>query len=240
MCVINRSKHLVAKNEKGKMLNLIFFDSDQDVLNEYEDAIGTDEHTFFVKSDVEEIVESFNIHILIAPTDCTGRIDRSLDVQYHRLFPDGLDDRVMVQIEQFKLETSKGDHILPIGSSTLVPSHSLTTPLILCSAITVSPDEREIVDTYNVYWAFRSILNVLEKVIQACPTENITINVATPCVGVCNLHESVEQIAAARHDFLLRNTAICDPQLSENIEVISRPEEWAYVLSNHACLPKKT
>jgi len=215
------------------MLNFIFFDESKEILADFEEGIGADKQTFFTPGTVEEITEKYNIHVIISPTDCYGSIDRSLDLAFNDLFPN-IGNRIKDQIERFKLETTKGDLILPIGSSILVPTRSKETPLLLCTSLTTTPDDREIVDTYNVYWAFRSILMVLDKM-----PSDIVLNVACPCFGTCCMRETIDQIAAARHDFQMGNTSFCDPQLIDDVEIISRSEEWAHVISNHACLPIK-
>lgn len=216
------------------MLNFIFFNESKDILTDFEDEIHSDQHTYFTPGKTQEIVEKYNIHVMVCPIDCYGNIDRNVDLEYNDLFP-GIGDRIKEQIQKFKLETTKGDLILPIGSSILVPTRSKDTPLLLCAPLTTTPDDREIVDTYNVYWAFRGILNVLGRM-----PSDIVLNVACPCFGVCCIQDTVKQIAAAKHDFQMGNTSICDPQLNDEIEVISRPGEWAHVISNHACLPKKS
>ena len=222
------------------MIRLIFFDVAEDRIEEYKKVIqapDTDTSVFdvmFLADDVRDVLEDNFIDILVSPANSHGFMDGGIDDVYREMFPN-IQGRVQEYIERYQLQTPLGAFVLPVGSAILVPTFDERTKLLACVPTMMLPEN--IVGTYNVYWAMRGLLKLLDKIMTKPLRPNV-LNVAIPCMGTgvggLSSNISAKQILAALSDHSRKNVSICDPNIADP-NVLTTEKDWAYVLSNHAC-----
>ncbi len=177
------------------------------------------------------------VDIVVSGGDSCGLsfdLPDSLDGTYCEVFPD-IQSRVQFRIRRCcQTESQRGIRALPIGSALLVSTGNQSTKLLAFVPTMMVPCSIE--DTFNVYWAMRGLLRLLDD---TTTVGGRPITVAMPCLG-CDIggltpQTSAEQIAVAIDDHLRGNYSVCDPEC--NVEVLTPPGKWAYILSGHAPAP---
>jgi O-acetyl-ADP-ribose deacetylase (regulator of RNase III) len=150
-------------------LALLFFDYSNKI-DDYREIIGeqftgragdgVSIHTYFVKTDVRELVKEYNINCIVPPANSLGFMDGGIDMFYMQMFP-GIQNIVQDRIKTFDITTALGRYVLPIGSAMLVKTGNEKCPLLVCVPTMFLPED--IAMTRNVYWAFTGLLNLAKQ-----------------------------------------------------------------------------
>lgn len=218
-------------------MKLLFFDHSLENIDEYRKTLPVNTESVieydFVIGDIRKIVNEHDIQILVSPANSCGFMNEGIDAVYMELFP-GIENKVKERIAKCAItQTERGMKTLPVGSAILVPTGDPVIKLLACVPTMMMPSN--IVGTYNVYWAMRGLLRLLQPV-----ADQTSITVAIPPfgtgVGSMSSQESAQQIASAIDDHLRGNVAVCDPNCDAHI--VDTICKWAYVLSDHA-VPNK-
>ena len=210
---------------------LLFFDTSLEAIDTYRKALAVSDYLDydFVVDNIRNIVSSHDIHILVSPANSCGFMDGGIDAVYMDMFP-GIEDRVKARIARcVTTETQHGIRALPIGSAILVSTGDPMIKLLACVPTMMMPGN--IQGTYNVYWAMRGLLRLMDRVQCSSP-----IVVALPAlgtgVGKLDPDVSAHQVTSAIDDHYRGNSAVCDPECK--VDVVDEDLKWAYVLSGHA------
>jgi len=214
-------------------LSLLFFDH-SDKIEDYrriinEKTIKTTSitiETYFVKSDVRDLVKKFKVDCIVSPANSIGFMDGGIDMFYMQMFP-GIQNDVQDRIKTFGITTVLGRYALPVGSAMLVKTKDKQTPLMMCVPTMFLP--RDIRGTKNVYWAMRGLL----KLAVSSFNKESRIVLAIPCfgtgVGRMTGEASAQQINEALQDF----EKAVDVKLWTDVD--GKLPAHAYVLTEMAC-----
>ncbi|CAH6419450.1 Macro domain protein [uncultured virus] len=146
-------------------MELIFVDTNSDVINTYEKILGpgTNKHSHIFKSqDINTIATpDYPIDYIVSPANSHGLMDGGIDLIYSRMFP-GIGSKVRSAIKKRYPETK----LLPVGECLSVTIDEMRrcnppciTKLIVCPTMILPGDIR---DTDNVYLACRSLFLFLK------------------------------------------------------------------------------
>jgi hypothetical protein len=213
-------------------LKLLIFDQSIEYIEEYRRQLLPNEDIAyeFALGDIETITREHDIDILVSDGDSCGlSFETNASVN---LFPD-IQARVQARIHSCcQTESQRGLRALPIGSALLVSTGDSIIRLMAYVPTMMLPCSIE--NTFNVYWAMRGLLKLLDTL-----NSNRELTIAMPCfgtdIGGLTPQTSAEQIAVAIDDHLRGNYSICDPEC--DVDIIPDAGKWAYILSGHAPAP---
>lgn len=233
-------------------INLLFFDHNKDNVDDYQRVISekrwgstekTQLHSYFITSDVNELVKQYDINIIVSPANSLGFMDGGIDMVYMQMFP-GIQDTVQARIKTFNITTALGRYTLPIGSAMLVPTGNNLCPLLACVPTMFLPEK--ITGTRNIYWAIRGLMWMLQDLMKSI-RQSTEILVAIPCmgtgVGKLTAEESAHQVREALQDYAMGSESMFQPLPDGDGPTATR---WrnpvtgelphhAHVLTNIAC-----
>lgn len=151
--------------------------------------------------DIRKLAEEKNC-AFISPANCMGFMDGGIDAVYMEMF-NGIEEKVQTEIKTHNLHTALKRYYIPIGSSLIVDVGDVNNNQTLISAPTMWLP-RDVSKTRNAYWAFRSILCLLDKVNKHRKNKITTVICPGLCTG-CGFmppNISATQILSALTDHL--------------------------------------
>ena len=172
------------------MLEIIFFDINDDFINIYKEIIKSNKIKFsFIKKDVESLLQLYKFNAIISPANSFGNMNGGIDRIYKKMFPK-IDIRLVNEINNLKLASCGYGYYIPIGSNIIVDTGYNNCNFMIAAPTMFTP--RNIIGTDNVYKCFYGILERLH---------NNNLIIACPCLGTgiggLTAKESAEQILKA-------------------------------------------
>jgi O-acetyl-ADP-ribose deacetylase (regulator of RNase III) len=176
-------------------MKLLFCDTNEKFCKrilKYKDEFKLDPEKYTIEThsgDVREITETNCAYI--SPANSLGFMDGGIDLVYMEMFP-GVEQVVKDRIRHFNQETALGRPYISIGSALIV---QVTEGRYLISAPTMFLPQ-DVSKTKNAYWAFRAVLQLLDKV-NSVMLENEKITTVI-CPGLCTGYGCMKNKVSAR------------------------------------------
>jgi O-acetyl-ADP-ribose deacetylase (regulator of RNase III) len=177
------------------MPKFIFFDYNKELIDVYKKVLGNIKNTYYVVEDLDTLLDKYDIDVLVSPANSFGRMTGGIDYYYKKKFPQ-VETNVKNAINKKKYSKSTDlGYFLPVGKSVIVRTGE-KKPKYLISTPTMFTGNSNIKGTNNIYLAFTSILNNLDKY-------KVVIGIPGLGTGVGGLSalDSANQILKAFNDY---------------------------------------
>ena len=148
------------------MINLIFCDQKENFtknINQLRKTLVVKNKKYSIQTycgDIRNLSNEKNC-VFISPANCLGFMDGGIDAVYMEMF-DGIENKVQDAIKTHNIKSESGKYYIPIGSSLLVEVENSKNQSLISAPTMWLP--RDVSKTRNAYWAFRSILYLLDKI----------------------------------------------------------------------------
>ena len=156
-------------------IKFLFFDLNEQKINEYKKILGHIKNTIFECNTLDEIFQKYDVDILVSPANSygimTGGIDRDIAKKYPMVVKN-VNDRVSVS----KYSDSAGRKYIPVGACEAVNLDNDKKILLIVPTMLLP---KNIIDTQNVKIAFTAML----KKIKVIHDSKYNVLLACPCLG---------------------------------------------------------
>jgi len=151
----------------------------------------------------------------VSPANSYGYMDGGIDAVYSKMFP-GIEQKVRNKIREVSPYKKKQQHVLPVGSATLVNINDTTH--LICAPTMFLPEN--VAQSENAYYSTLAALLVVQKYNQSAKEQIDTIFIPGMCSGCghMTLTQSLKQMLRAIQDF---ETTTFDDQSSDSSTYLS-------------------
>jgi len=186
------------------MLNIIFFDMSEDIVNEYQKKLSylTNKNIKlqFINSSFQNLINDYHIDITVSPANSWGSFNGGIDREFKKLYHN-LEIKTRDIIDNKKYALCERGYYLPVGKAIFVEINHKKLKYLLVAPTMFLP--KDIRGTMNVYLAFTAILEKIYKL------NDVTVACSGlgTGIGAISAKESAEQIHQAFNDFFMNNSA---------------------------------
>jgi O-acetyl-ADP-ribose deacetylase (regulator of RNase III) len=180
------------------MVTFVFFDKDEELIEEYMHVIKSSKvKTSFIVDDIESLLRKYKFDAIISPANSFGCMSGGIDRTYRSIFPN-IERKLILHINQLKLARSNIGYYVPVGNNVIVGTGHRRCDYMIAAPTMFSP--RVITGTYNVYLAFYGILQKYyhRDMVIGCP------GLGTGIGGLSNADSAI-QIMKAIDDYSYNN-----------------------------------
>lgn len=191
-------------------------------IESYKHVLSEYSNVKFVCTDIiDELTTNMQYDAVVSPSNSFGFMDRGADAAYIRFFGNGLQK----SIQELIIEKYHGE--LVVGAGMMVDLNREENPRYFIS-IPTARVPGDISTTTNVYYAFRALLNLLER------SKNNIKRVLVPCLGTgSGRMPSIRSAVQVKMAFDAFN-GVCDDNLS--VLGICKSVSWVAAKNNDTYL----